>query len=33
VRRHSFQKRLSESGSLRQAIILSEILAPPLALR
>ena len=33
VRRHSFQERLSESGSLRQAIILSEILAPPLALR
>ena len=32
-RRHSFQKNLSDSGSLRQAIILSEILAPPLALR
>jgi len=33
ARRHSFQKRLSDSASLRQAIILSEILAPPLALR
>jgi len=33
VRRHSFQKRLSDPSSLRQAIILSEILAPPLALR
>ena len=33
VRRHSFQKRLSDPASLRQAIILSEILAPPLALR
>ncbi len=33
ARRHSFQKRLSDPASLRQAIILSEILAPPLALR
>jgi hypothetical protein len=33
ARRHSFQKRLSDPSSLRQAIILSEILAPPLALR
>ena len=33
ARRYSFQKRLSDPASLRQAIILSEILAPPLALR
>ncbi len=33
ARRHSFQKRLSDPASLRQAMILSEILAPPLALR
>ncbi len=33
ARRHSFKKRLSDPTSLRQAIILSEILAPPLALR
>jgi hypothetical protein len=33
ARRHSFQKRLSDPASLRQTIILSEILAPPLALR
>jgi len=31
--RHSFQKRLSDPTSLRHAIILSEILAPPVALR
>jgi len=33
ARRHSFQKKLSDSSALRHAIILSEILAPPLALR
>lgn len=33
ARRHSFQERLNDSGSLRHAIILSEILAPPVALR
>lgn len=33
ARRHSFQKRLSDPTSLRHAIILSEILAPPVALR